>query len=221
MKKMILNVPLIRQEKDTYVCVLAALSMILQFHGRNASIADLERDEDAKLTDLGAIGTYLLKNDFDAEVVMFHPRLFTNRDRGKSRAELIEHFRARMGHEDNMKWDDDILRYLIKFLELGGKVTVSIPDEDHIREEIEAGRPLLVTTDTNFLNGKEAKYYLHANVITGIDEEYIYVNDSLWDERGGHHRYRREEFMFGVHIATHGNFNNGSLMKVKPNGGRD
>ena len=213
---MILNLPLIRQEKDTYVCVLAALSMILQYHGRDVSIADLERDEDAKGTDMGAIGTYLLKHDFEAEVVMFHPRLFTNRDRGKSAAELIEHFQARIGHEDNMKWDDDVLRSLIRFLEHGGKVTVRIPDEDHILEEIEAGRPLLVTTDTNFLYEKEAKYYLHANVITGIDEEYIYVNDSLWDERGGRRRHRRKEYMFGIHMATHGNFNNGSLLKVKP-----
>ena len=37
---------------------------------------------------------------------------------------------------------------------MGGKVTVRIPDEDDILEEIEADRPMLVTTDTNFLDGK-------------------------------------------------------------------
>ncbi len=93
---MILKVPLIRQEKDTYVCVLAALSMILKYHGRDISITDLERDEDAKGTDMGAIGTYLLKHGFDAEVVMFHPRLFTNLDRGKSEFKLIEYFKDRV-----------------------------------------------------------------------------------------------------------------------------
>ena len=213
---MMLNVPLIRQEKDTSVWVLAALSMSLQYHGRDVSIADLERDEDAKGIDMGAIGTYLLKHDSDAELMMFHPRLFTNRDRGKSEAELLDHFQARVGHKDNIKWDDDVLRHLIRFLDHGGRVTVRIPDEDDIREEIEAGRPLLVTTDTNFLYGKEARYYLHANVIAGIDEEYIYVNDPLWDERGGRCRHKKKEYMFGIHMATHGSFNNGSLLKVRP-----
>jgi uncharacterized protein YvpB len=108
-----------------------------------------------------------------------------------------------------MQWDDEVLRCLVRFLEHGSKVDVRIPEEDDIRQEIEAGRPLLATTDTNFLYGKEAKYCLHANVITGIDDEYIYVNDSLWDDRGGRHRHRKNEYMFGIHMATHGNFNNG------------
>ena len=211
-----LDVPLIRQEKDTHVCVLASLSMILQYHGWDVSIADLERDEDAREADLGAVGTYLLKHGFDAEVVMFHPRLFTLRDRGMSEAALAEHFQARIGHDDNMQWDDDVLRSLIGFLGHGGAVTVEIPGEDHIREEIKAKRPLLVTTDTNFLYGEQAQYYLHANVITGIDDEYIYVNDPLWDERGGRRRHERKDYMFGIYMATHGNFNNGYLLKVKP-----
>jgi len=215
---MILDVPLIRQEKDSYVCVLASLSMILQFHGWDVSIADLENDEDARGTDMGAIGTYLLKQGFDAEIVMFHPRLLTNKDKGKSGSRLIEHFKAKIGHPDNIKWDDDVLGYLVGFLEYGGKVTTRIPDVNDIREEIKAKRPLLVTTDTNFLYGTRAGYFLHANVITGIDDRYVYVNDSLWDERGGKHKHLISDYMFGIYMATHGNFNNGSLLKINPPG---
>jgi len=213
---MILNVPFIRQEKDTYVCVLAALGMTLQYHGHDVSIDDLESDEDAKAENMGAIGVYLLKHGFDAEVVMFHPRLFTLRDRGKSGDALVEHFNARIGHPENIAGDDNVLKWLIRFLEHGGKVTVKIPQEDDIRAEIEAGRPLLVTTDTNFLYGTQATNYLHANVIEGIDDDFIYVTDSMWDERGGHHRHGKSEYMFGIHMSTHGNFNNGSLLKVIP-----
>ena len=93
---------------------------------------------------------------------------------------------------------------------------MKIPDIKDVRDEIEAGRPLLVTTDTNFLYGDTGMYFLHANTITGIDDTHIYVNDSYWDYRGGKHKYLVSDYMFGIHMATHGNFNNGSLLKIKP-----
>ena len=147
---------------------------------------------------------------------MLHPRLFTQRDKGKRGAALKEHFRARIGHADTMQGDDDVLRFLIRFLEHGGKAAVKMPHAEHIREEIEAGRPLLVTTNTGFLYGQRAGCCLHANALTGIDDETIYVNDSLWDARGGRHRYPIKEYIFGIRMATHGNFNNEVLLKVKP-----
>jgi hypothetical protein len=196
--------------------MLAATSMILQYHGLNISIADLEKDKNAKEKDIGSIGIYLLQHGFGVEIVMFHPRLFTINNRNMSTKELIGYFQARIGNKDNIKWDDDILRHLISFIEHGGEVIVKISDDNDIRQEIEAGRPLLVTADTNFLYGKEANYYLHANVIIGMENEYIYVNDSLWDERGGKRRYKIKDYIFGIHSATHGNFNNGHLLKVKP-----
>ena len=148
---MTLNVPLIQQEENTYVCVLAALSMILQYHGRDVSIADLERDDDAKGTDMGDIGVYLLKNGFDAEVVMFHPRLFTIRDLGMGQAAMVEHFHRTIGQEEEMWGDHNVLRALLRFMEHGGRITVKIPDEDDIRSEIAAGRPLFGTNHTHFL----------------------------------------------------------------------
>ena len=214
--RVILNVPLIQQEENTYVCVLAALSMILQYHGRDVSIADLECDEDAKGTDMGDIGVYLLKNGFDAEVVMFHPRLFTVRDFGMSQDALVERFGQAIGREEAMWGDHNVLRALLRFMEHGGRVTVKIPDEADIRGEIAAGRPLLATTDTQFLYGMEPGRYLHANVIEGIDDTSIYVTDSLWDQRGGRHAYGKTEYLYGIHTSTHGNFNNGSLLKVMP-----
>lgn len=213
-----LDVPLLLQEKDSYFCVLAALSMIMKYHGFNVSIEELQNDQDARITDMGAIGYYLLKKGFKVEIIMFHPRLFTLQDIGKSRAKIMEILQSKIGDPNNMDWDDDVLEYLIKFLQKGGSLEVKIPDLDDIESEINAGRSMLVTTDTNFLNGKKAGYYLHANVISGIDEVNIHVNDSLWDERGGKNIYGKKDYLYGIHIATHGNFNNGSLLKIIPPG---
>lgn len=68
---------------------------------------------------------------------------------------------------------------------------------------------------TNFLYGKDPIFNFHLNVITGIDENYIYVNDPLWDERGGKKKYKKKDFFYGLYASAYADLDNASLMIIK------
>jgi uncharacterized protein YvpB len=57
-------------------------------------------------------------------------------------------------------------------------------------------------------------FNFHLNIITGIDEENIYVNDPLQDI-GGKKSYSIKDFFFGLYASTYGNLDNGCLIVVK------
>ena len=77
------------------------------------------------------------------------------------------------------------------------------------------GRPLGALITSNFLLFDKASFNFHFNLITGIDNEFIYVNDPMWDYRGGKHKYPINDFMYAVYASAHGDLDNASIMKIK------
>jgi len=215
-RKALLDVPLVRQMENSGDCGIMALEMLLEYYGVGVPIEVFRRELGPGVGGycMGQLGSYLLGQGFAVETVSLHPSLFTNGDKGKTPAEVLDHLRH---YRDRGRIvDTRELRHLITYLEEGGGFHVKIPDAEDIRTEIAAGRPLLTVLSANWLRGAEPENYMHFNTITGIDDAHIYVNDPLWDERGGRQAYPIADYLYAIYAGTmsNGDADNGCLLKA-------
>ncbi|GIU69561.1 MAG: hypothetical protein KatS3mg002_0797 [Candidatus Woesearchaeota archaeon] len=212
-----LDVPLITQPVDSVDCGIAGITMIMNYYNKKFSFEYNKKHiiTDAVGTYAPQLGVYLMKNGFDVTIITQHPAMFTNNDVGLNHSKLI----ARMDYlisKANTDQNKKVLGYFKEFLKFGGNIDVKIPDEKDIIDEIKSKRPLAALMTTNFLYGKDPLFNFHFNVITGIDESYIYVNDPLWDERGGEKKYEKKDFFYGLYASAYADLDNASLMIIKP-----
>jgi len=210
-----LNVPLIRQPKNSKECGIAGLSMILQYYGFMDDFETLRRQivVDKNGTYIPQIGIFLMKKGFNVTIITLNPALFTLRDIGISAASMqkrFENFR-RTANKQNKK----VLSYFIEFLKNGGIIKVKIPDAKDIEDEIVKNRPLGASLTTAFMSESSSRFNFHFNIITGIDDKYVYVNDPLWDAHGGKKCYLKDHFFFGLFASQYGDLDNGSLLVVE------
>jgi hypothetical protein len=211
-----LNIPVIIQEKDSIDCGIAGILMILKYYKIKTSIAVLKKEIPTyeKIgTYMPQLGVYLMKHGFAAEIITHNPHLFTKDFKNKSQKELKEYFTELCKVNKNSRFAV-VSNYFREFLEQGGKITVKIPDEKDIQSEIAQKRPLGAIITSNFLTEKKATFNFHFNVITGIDDKYIYINDPMWDHRGGKKKYEIKDYMYALHSSLYGDFDNGSLLKI-------
>ncbi|VVB79842.1 Peptidase_C39 like family protein [uncultured archaeon] len=212
-----LNVSLIKQNKSSVDCGLAGISMLLKYYGINRTIQELKR-EIKVYPGLGTyapqLGTYLLKRGFEVEIVTMNPYLFCNKLKRKSQKELYNFLSEKYKQSKKPKYKKP-LKFFKEFIEAGGSIKVKIPDVKDIKEEISKGRPLCALITSNFLLGETPVFNFHFNVVTGIDKKYIYVNDPLWDYRGGKHKHLINDFLYAIYASAYGDLDNASLIKIK------
>ena len=209
-----LDVPLIRQPKDSLDCGIAGLAMILKYHGIDESFEFLKTkiSVDSIGTYAPQIGKYLAEKGFDVSIVTMHPKLFTLKDRTLSQEEIITRFNELK--ESFSVQDKKVISMFIDFLNTGGKIIPKVPSKEDVVEELINKRPVAALLTTNFLNNNKPIFNFHFNLITGIDEEYIYVNDPIWDERGGKNKYRISDFFYGLYASAYGDLDNACLIKI-------
>ena len=224
-----LKVPLLRQGEGTNDCGPTCVSMVLNYYSIKNDVNQLTKDirkidkkmklPDDSYTYVPQLGLYFLKQGFKVEIVTFNPFLFTYNDHlNVNPIKSLKAFHERV--KNKKKVSVEIKRpakFFIDFIENGGKVVVKIPDEKDIRTEIEHRRPMITLLTSRFLYKQEKKsgFNFHANVITGIDEKYVYVNDPLAGANGGRIRHSIPEFLFGVYASAYGAPDNASLLKIK------
>ncbi len=211
-----LDVPLIRQPKGSVECGIAALAMLLGYHGIKTSQEELKQE-----IAIGATGTYspqlgtcLLKKGFDVEIITLNPGLFTNKDKGMSQNELIAHFQALRAGADSEK-KKKALDYFMEFMKNGGKIKAKVPDKKDILKELKSKRPVLALLTANFLSGAKPDFDFHYNVLTGIDGRYVHANDPRWDERGGKKKHLLSDLLFGVYASAYGDLDNACLITAR------
>src|SRR3989344_5965826 len=147
-----LEVPLVKQAENSVDCGLAVVNMITSYHKKKITFAKIKSE--VKTDKLGTynpqLGSYLIKKGFDVEIVTFNPGLFTNKDKGKSKTELLAHF-EKLLKTKKARNAKKVIRYFIEFLKDGGKLEVRIPNPEDIKAEIKNKRPLIAVLTSNFL----------------------------------------------------------------------
>ncbi len=206
-----LVVPLVRQEKKSHDCGLAGLAMILEYYGQKTSVEEIKKELHV-YENLGTyapqIGKYLINKGFEVEIVTLNPYLFTlsmNHD------EQITYFEELLERATTEKFIVP-LQHFLDFLKAGGKINIKIPDETDLREEISHERPVGALLTTNFLHNKKANFNFHFNIVTGIDEKNVFVNDP---DMQGEQKYLIKDFFYGIYASAAGDIDNASLIKIR------
>lgn len=211
---MILDIPLVRQPEGSVECGIAGITMLLNYYN-NINFEEVKKD--IQIHQIGTyapqLGTYLIKKGFDVKIITFHPGLFTKKDLLLNNTEILDRFKQL--YDKASKKDKTTIKYFIEFLENGGEVKVKIPGKEDVLEEINEKRPVCALLTSNFLTGKEPKFNFHFNIITGIDDTYIYVNDPAWGETGGKHKHPINEFFYGIYASAYGDLDNACLITAK------
>ena len=213
-----LAVPLVQQPHKSTECGVASVAMVLSYYKIPYDYEVLRTEIVAKEwgTAMPQLGLYLLDKGFSVEIVTVHPSLFAVGSHFSDSQALIDHFR--LLEPTLLEPHNSItLQYFIQFVEHGGRVTPRVPVKQDIVDEIAANRPLIAPLSHCFLfeTGKMPRFCGHYNVITGIDHEYVYVNDPDWETPfGGQHTHRIEDYIYAMYAGASRAIDNASLMKI-------
>ncbi len=198
-----LKVPLVLQEGMSD-CGQACIAMIMHFYGSEMSIERVKDDlgKSSKGTYISTLGKYLLSKNFDVELVTFCPDTLV-------KSELPMDPREYLGRLKRNPYCADKYKRLKDFSKKGGVITLDIPTLEDIAMEIEAGRPLIVGLTNNFALGNTPWLNDHYNVVTGIDDAFVYVNDPSYSKT----RYIRNDFLYGLYAQI--SHNTSDILKIK------
>ncbi len=212
-----LDVPLIRQPKDSVDCVICGVGMLLAYHGQPKDFQRLKSEiaTDATGSYAPQLGSYLSRQGFDVEITSLHPKLFTRNDIGASQDEILQRFQF-LAEKEKIDQNKLVINHFIDFMKTGGIMTPKIPCLDDILQELKANRPLGALMTTRFLTDTQPKFNFHFVVITGYEEGKVYVNDPMWDEAGGRQAHDVKEFFYGLYASAFGDLDNACLIKVRP-----
>ncbi|MBS3172355.1 C39 family peptidase [Candidatus Woesearchaeota archaeon] len=213
-----LEVPVVFQPEGTKYCGPAGLSMIFKYYGLNIPFEQIIKDLEVDTVGTYApqLGLYLIKHGFDIEIITLHPTLFTKNDYLMNQEEILLRIED-LFNKTKLEQNKKTLNYFIEFLKSGGKIKVKIPSKEDIIEEIKYNRPITALMTTNFLNYNEPKFNFHFNVITGIDNEFVYVNDPWPDNTNGKKKHKINEFFYGIYASAYADLDNACLIKIKKN----
>lgn len=214
-----LQVRLIKQPRKSVDCGIACIAMLLDYYGVEYDYKKLRKDIGVLRwgTSSPQLGSWLLRNGFDVEIVTMHPALFNLFSHFETKEALLKHLRSFRG-KIKPRLNVIVLEHFIEFVQAGGKVTPRVPTVDDIKKELSAKRPLISLLTHWFLHdsGMKPRFTFHFNVITGIDPKFIYVNDPDWgDELGGQHKHEIGNYLYAMYASAYGALDNASLMIVK------
>lgn len=214
-----LNVPLIRQAKMSSDCGPAALAMLLEYHGVDYDFEEMKKELGVYSwgTVTPQLGTYLLKHGFEVEIVTMHPSLFSIYSKFQDVESLRQYLKSLEGSMKG-EFDPIALTHFVEFVECGGLISPRVPTLRDIQQEIEAGRPVLVPITHWFLHETEMppRFSIHFNIVSGIDEKTVSVNDPDWGEAlGGKHQIDRDNFVFALYASAKGGIDDACILKAK------
>jgi len=207
-----INIPLIRQDRDSVDCGLACTAMVLEYYGIKTEIENLKRE--TKVYKFGTfapqLGLILLKKGLKVSITTLNPGLFTLKDEKLSQAEIVDKLEESILKKKGT--NKLALKYFIEFCRNNGKINVRIPETSEIKENILKKQPVIALLTSNFLQGDNADLNYHFNVITGFDADSFYINDPLWNKFGGEKRFAQKDYLYAIHASVAGDLDNGSLM---------
>lgn len=206
----------IRQAEKSVDCNLVCDQMILEYYGIHKSLAEIR-----KKIKLVKIGSYMPQNGmlfqnlgFKTKIITQSPYIFTNRDRNLTKEQIYDRIVARKDFYAKTK-KYNAMRHFKDYLDDGGEIQVKIPNLADIEASIKKGNPLICVYTSNFLKGKTPKFNYHTAVVNGMDDKYVYVTDPMWDYRGGHQKYLKEDFLYAFWGSLSPDPDNASLLVIE------
>ncbi|MDO8425136.1 MAG: C39 family peptidase [bacterium] len=214
-----LSVPLVRQAEGSSDCGPACLAMLLAYYKVSFSFDEMKKELGTYSwgTVTPQVGTYLLKRGFSVEIITMHPSLFSLFSSFKNTDELKRYL---WSLKPLMKGECDpiALDHFLQFVDAGGTITPRVPLMSDIEVEVNEERPVFIPLTHWFLHNTDLppRFSIHFNVVTGIDQENVYVNDPDWGEEfGGQHAIDRDAFLYAMYASAKGGVDDACIMKVR------
>jgi len=117
-----------------------------------------------------------LQQDFEVNIITLNPHLFSTHHMSSSQDTIKAHITTLLQDPKKEKIQPSLI-FFQEFLEQGGTITPQIPTQADIEKELFQHRPLIALLTSNFLSKDASKFNFHFNVITGLENNTIYVND--------------------------------------------
>jgi uncharacterized protein YvpB len=219
-EKLFIEVPILRQEPGSVDCGIVCMQMVYGYFGESVSFSQLKVD--LPTTKIGTytpqLGSHFQEHGFNTELVTLNPKLFHLNDSEKPLGEMRSHFENLKTNAENEN-DQLILGFFTEYLGKGGVITPAIPTEGHIRQALSEGNLVMAVLNTTplyeGLTSTSWQNAFHIVVITGIDEEFVYLNDPNFTESGGQTKHPQTNFFFSLYASSLTDPDNGSLLIVK------
>ncbi len=221
MQAISLDIPLIQQPVNTPFCGPACLAMLLAHHGINRTVEEITQE--ITMYDWGTttpqLALYLEKTGFDTEIITMHPRLFHLGHRFTTRDEVLTHLQQLQPALEASELDAAALHWFISYVKAGGTITTKVPSFQDITRELHAGRPVISMLTHWFLFASqfEPRFTGHFNIITGINDTNILVNDPDWGTPfGGKHVHNKENYLYAIYASAYQSIDNACLLVARP-----
>lgn len=189
-----LKVPMVKQKRSGD-CGPACLAMLMKYYSFDTSVSRVNKElgnDGWQGMSPFKLGSYLLSKLLDVEIVTFDATVLVKADEGKKLPGLLKRIgKVAYFYEEQAK-------LMGEFAKSGGSIKFRIPTLDDLAEEIASNRPVIVDLTNRFVLGKDPRFNLHFNLVTGIDDKYVYVNDPFY----GGVEYSLNDFLFGVYASS-------------------
>jgi hypothetical protein len=214
---MTIDVPLIHQTKGLNECWLACLQMILWYYNINTSIEQIREEVKTReniWTYLPQLWCFLLKNEFQVEIITMNPHIFTKTMVNMSQNQILCHLIWLADDITKVNYGE-VINWFIQYMKLGWLIKIKIPSINDIRVEISHNRPAVSLYTPNFLAYDQPKFNFHLSVITGIDNENILINDPYPSDKWWRQSYWINDFMYALYASSYWDADNWSIMTIK------
>ncbi len=216
--KVKLAVPLVRQPDFSAECGPAVVAMVLKYFKVSFDYEKLKKD--MGLFEWGTVtpqlGLFLQKKGFKTEILTMHPGLFSLYSKFKTPGDLVTHFK-KLKPKLKGEYDGIAVDYFIKYVQSGGKVRVKIPDEKDLHVQLKKGGLAIASITHWFLSKTDMppRLSIHFNVVTGMDDKFVYVNDpDFGNDFGGKRKFKIKDYLYAIYASTPGGVDDASILLI-------
>ena len=225
--KIFYEIPFLTQTESSN-CVQASVAMLLSYYGLSLTIGQIQSKIPVRFDSQGKpygtllmdIAAWIKSLGFEATLDSFDCEIIDRSWKNISTNEILGKLQKLKGSNNQTVVSFDIRNIMIdsyiNMLGSGVKFNISRLSEDYLRDLIKKG-PFLSIVSYNYIydaprdkyNAETKKYepddiegktINHAVVVTGIDEEKVYINDP--DEtRGGQNSFLVDHFITSIAVA--------------------
>ncbi|MDO8536636.1 MAG: C39 family peptidase [bacterium] len=184
---MYLQVPYVRQPRNSNWCAAACTAMVLRWHGLRITQERIAREIPITQggTQVTRLAQYFTRKGFDTTLQFWLPGFESGFMGIKGSGDVpqvmeVLEWGARCGHSLTNRFSREVRA----FVRRGGKIDLKTPDFLSIEEEIRNQRPVILPVHWNLVWGIERPQDRHFVVVIGstdldsqLTREYFYVND--------------------------------------------
>jgi hypothetical protein len=204
------EVPIYLQNKDSFECGIKCSKMILKYYNCEHLFSKLESEISLEndSSDIVDLANFFLQNGFNVEFNVFSSYFFNLSHINMSQNKLKNFFETKFVESKDFEWMINI----IKFMELGGKINISIHNRKSISDFLLNDYLIIALGTTLFMDKKSTpSTNFHFITLTGFINDKVYFNDPIV----GKSSTSFENIIYSLHSISYDGFNSGSFISIK------